>query len=186
MSSAPAPAKIFSIERPHPRLMTYYALRSLAAGPLFPVVLIPSWFRYHTLRYRFDDEGVSMAWGILFHREIHLTYARIQDLHLVSNIVERWLGLARLEVQTASGSSRAEMTLEGLIEYEELRDFLYSRMRGHTAGRPAPAGATAPGTGGGEPPPGEDVAALLHEVALELRAVRQALDRSTRDGPANV
>jgi len=178
MSSAPSPAKIFSIERPHPKLMRYYALRSLAAGPFFPLVLIPSWFRYHTLRYRFDDEGVSMAWGVLFRREIHLTYARIQDLHLVSNIVERWLGLARLEVQTASGSSKAEMTLEGLTEHEELRDFFYSRMRGHALGRPAPAAAAVPASADADPALGEDVAAVLREVARELRAVRQALDRS--------
>ena len=63
-----------------------------------------------------------MRWGILFRREIHLTYARIQDIHLRSNVVERWLGLARLLIQTASGSSGAEMTLEGIPEFEELRE----------------------------------------------------------------
>jgi putative membrane protein len=41
-----------------------------------------------------------------------LNYARIQDIHLRSNAMERWLGLARIEIQTASGSSNAGMTLQ--------------------------------------------------------------------------
>ena len=109
---------IFDIERPHPKLLTYYALQCLLTGPLFFILIVPSYFRYHTMRFRFDDEGISMRWGILFRREIHLTYARIQDIHLVSNLIERWLGLARIQIQTASGSSKAEMTLEGILEYE--------------------------------------------------------------------
>ena len=95
---------IFAIERPASNLFTYYLLSSFVLGPLFFILLIPYYFRYHTLRYRFDEEGISMRWGILFRREINLTYARIQDIHLRSNFVERWLNLARIEVQTASGS----------------------------------------------------------------------------------
>ncbi len=111
-------------------------------GPLFFILLIPLYFRYHTLRYRFDEEGISMRWGILFRREINLTYARIQDIHLRSNFVERWLNLARIEVQTASGSSGAEMTLEGLLEFEAIRDYLYARMRGSHDRRGATARAS--------------------------------------------
>ena len=169
-----APERIFAIERPDPKLMTYYALRSLILGPLFPVLLIAGWLRYRTMRYRFDEQGVSMGWGAMFRREIHLTYARIQDLHLESNVVERWLGLARIAVQTASGSAQAEMTIEGIVRFEEMRDFLYARMRGHTVDQP-PKPADASGR------PADDLAAVLHEVAGELRALRLVLDRSNQD-----
>ena len=77
---------------PHKSLFTYYALSSLMAGPVFVVPLVYLYFRFHTLRYVFDREGITMRWGILFRREISLTYARVQDIHLVSNLVERWLG----------------------------------------------------------------------------------------------
>lgn len=50
------------------------------------------------MRYRFTDEGISMSWGILFRRETIINYARIQDIHLRSNFVERWLGLTRVLV----------------------------------------------------------------------------------------
>lgn len=58
--------RIFELERPDPALMTYYALAALLAGPFFLVPLMVLYFRYRTLRYRFDDEGISMRWGILF------------------------------------------------------------------------------------------------------------------------
>jgi putative membrane protein len=154
------------------------------AGPFFPFVLVPLYFRYHTMRYRFTDEGVSMSWGVLFRREINLTYARIQDIHLTSNFVERWLGLARIQIQTASGSARAEMTIEGVREVRALRDFLYSRMRGaRTAGGPAPStgGSPRPAAAAGGPPaqavnPLAETAALLRETAAELAAIRRALE----------
>jgi len=121
-------AAILAIERPHPQLWKYYLLTCLVIPPLFPILILPMWFRYHTLRYKFTKEGISMSWGILFRREVIIQYARIQDIHLRSNLVERWLGLARVLVQTASGNSSAEMTLEGLTEFESVRDFLYDRI----------------------------------------------------------
>ncbi|MBY0375125.1 MAG: PH domain-containing protein [Bryobacteraceae bacterium] len=150
-------ATIFRIDRPHERLWTCYILKSLATLPALPFILPYYYFRYHTMRYRFDEEGLSMSWGILFRRQIVLNYARIQDIHLRSNVIERWLGLARIEVQTASGSGGAEMTIEGLLEYEAVRDFLYERMRGgHQAQSP--------------------LEQALHEVAGELREVRRLLE----------
>ena len=162
--------RIFAIRRPSPALMKYYVLSSFLFGPLFFFPLIYFYFRYHTMQYSFDEEGISMKWGILFRREIMLTYARIQDIHLTSNIVERWLRLARIQIQTASASAAAEMTLEGLHEFELVRDFLYSKMRGVRGTAPPPSSA---------PVVSEDasLAAALREVAAELRAVREALEK---------
>jgi putative membrane protein len=165
---------IFAIERPSPKLLTYYFVSSLALGPFFFIPLIPLYFRYHTLHYRFDGQGISMRWGILFRREINLTYARIQDIHLRSNVVERWLGLARVEVQTASGSATAEMTLEGLLEFEAVRDYLYARMRGVREHGHSVASHQGPAVA---PAASDELASVLREVAAELRALRLALAR---------
>ncbi|HSL81493.1 MAG TPA: PH domain-containing protein [Thermoanaerobaculia bacterium] len=191
---ASADARVLAIERPAPALWRYYLLYALTAGPGYPFLLAYLYFRYRTLRYRFDEEGVSMRWGILFRREINLTYARIQDIHLSSNVVERWLGLARIEIQTASGSAKAEMTLEGLHEFEAVRDFLYARMRGTRDAGSAPSAETAerrepatpPGTGAspGASPGDAELAAVLREVAAELRAVREALAGGRGGGEA--
>lgn len=178
--SNPDEAAILAIERPHPHLWTYYLLSLLVVFPALPVFILPMWFRYHTMRYRFTDEGVSMSWGILFRREVIIQYARIQDIHLRSNFVERWLGLAKVLVQTASGNASAEMTLEGLQEYEAVRDFLYSKMRGVRNPARGPAAPLAIRNTAAT-----ELAAALRETARELRALRESRSHGERNPPEN-
>jgi putative membrane protein len=181
MNDSARDRQIQAITRPDKALMTYYVLRSLVAVPLFPVLCTYLYFRYHTMRYRFTDDGISMSWGILFRREVIVNYARIQDIHLQSNVVERWLGLARILVQTASGSSSAEMTIEGLKEFELLRDFLYARTRGikdhhgQLATVPQTLPASAMSVASTTSP--DELAGALREVAGELRAIRVLLEK---------
>lgn len=165
---------ILALQRPHPDLLKYYFISLLAFPPAVLILGLPMYFRYHTMRYKFTAEGISMSWGILFRRETIIHYARIQDIHLRSNLVERWLGLARILVQTASGNASAEMTLEGIKEFEAVRDFLYARMRG--VKEPAPKTASAEVAAGRD----ADLAAALREVAQELRATRVALESGRR------
>lgn len=174
---------VFAIERPHRKLMTLYLIRSILSGPFIVISLPLLYFRYHTLRYRFDDEGIGMGWGILFRREVNLTYARIQDIHLTSGVLQRWLGLADIHIQTASGSAAAEMTIEGLLEYEMIRDFLYTKMRGYKAagrdGRPVPVDRpAAPEPAGAVPAGSNEVVTLLKEIQEDIRATRLALEQS--------
>jgi uncharacterized protein len=172
---------ILAIERPHPALWKYYLLTCAAIPPLFPLLVLPAWFRYSTMRYKFTAEGISMRWGILFRREVIIHYARIQDIHLRSNVLERWLGLARVLVQTASGNAGAEMTLEGLKEFEAVRDFLYARMRGvKDPGRRSVAATEISSTALTSTGESGELAAALREVAAELRATREAIETQRR------
>ncbi len=164
-----------SLERPHPNLLKLYFIRSLLALPLFPVMFPFLYFRYHTLRYRFDDEGIGMRWGILFRQEINLTYARIQDIHVQSGLLQRWLGLADLKIQTASGNAAAEMVVEGFLEYEALRDHLYTKMRGYKQPPSHPAVAA----GGGATTLNGEAVDILKEIAAELKKTREALEKCT-------
>jgi len=83
-----------------------------------------------------------------------------------------------VKIQTASGSSDAEMTLEGLLEFEAVRDFLYTRMRGYrdqsTGAQKAPGPSLVAEEG--------QVAALLRETVEELRAIRVALEQRAAGG----
>jgi putative membrane protein len=173
--SAALEEQVFAIQRPHQNLWTLYIIRAILALPLAPVLLPYFWFRYHTLRYSFDREGVSMRWGILFRREINLTYSRIQDIHLSSGFIQRWLQLADVQVQTASGSAAAEMTIEGLLEHEKVRDYLYQRMRGlrEPHARATSGAVDAPAAGDGAD-------AILREILGEVRATRHAIERGAR------
>jgi putative membrane protein len=187
MNTTSLPQQIMSLERPHPALWTYYVICSLFTGPAIFITLPYLYFRYHTLRYRFDEEGIHMKVGILFRREVNLTYARIQDIHLRSGVIQRWLGLANVQIQTASGFAGAELVIEGFKEYDAIRDFLYTRMRGYqtrnipasanpTAGRSSSAFSAAKGDA--------EVVSLLLNIRDELRRTRELLERPAR--PAGV
>jgi putative membrane protein len=151
------------IERPHASLMKYYAIMSILTGPGLIIELPRLFFKYETLKYRFEDDGMSMSWGLLFRHEIHLTYRRIQDIHVSRNIIQRWLGLATVSIQTASGSSGPEASIEGILQADELRDYLYAKMRGAKGleDSPAEAGDHA-----------DEALRLLHEIRDLVRQRR--------------
>ena len=168
--TGPAAEEIFRIVRPDPKLLRLYLLRCVLTGPFFPILIIPHLIRYHTLRYRFDGEGIGVTVGVLFRKESYITYSRMQDIHLSRGLLERWFGLGSVEVQTAAGSSEAEIRIEGLTQFNELRDFLYTRMRG--GGQAPPSAASrdaAPGS-----------VAVLTEIRDELRALRSELEKRGR------
>lgn len=152
------------IERPDRSLLWYYVFIAALTGPLFPITFLPLFFKYETLRYRFDDGGVSMSWGILFRREVYLTYRRIQDIHLTRNLLQRWMGLATVAVQTASGSATPEMSIEGVLEADALRDYLYREMRGAKGEDVDPLARTV------------ETASTDDEALVLLREIRDAMN----------
>ena len=146
-----------------------YAWASLATLIVAPIVFVPLYFKYHTLKYKLDCEGVSASWGILFKREVHLTYKRIQDIHVKRNFVERWLDIGTVEVQTASGSSRSELAFEGMRDFDALREFLYRRMRGHELVQTGEKAALADAREA-------DIVTLLRAIQTDLEATRRAIE----------
>ncbi len=163
-NATPAPFRPDSLTRPDEALLTYYLLCAICTLLGFPFVFIAYYIRFKTLRYQLDEEGVSLSVGLFFKRETTLAYRRIQDIHVKRNLFQRWLGIATIEIMTASGASGAEISLEGIREPEALRDFLYARMRGaqdddtHTT-QPAPAE--------------DDALVLLREIRDAIRDVRR-------------
>jgi uncharacterized protein len=154
--------------RPEPRLALYYTLLSLGGLCLMPVLLVGLLIRYWTMWFRFDQQGVAMGYGLLVKREVQLTYARMQDIHLSQNLLERWLGLGTVTVQTAGSGAGGNVSIVGVSEYEGIRDYLYARMRGV---RP----------GAAEPKAQAD--ALLAEIRDALRDTARALEARGGSGP---
>jgi uncharacterized protein len=155
---------VLAITRPSRRLLAYYVLRAVLF-PLRLVILPYDFFRYETMRYRFDPEGVTMSWGVLFRHQINLAYSRIQDVHLTSSLLQRWLGLADLHIETAAGSTHATMKLEGIDDVTGLRDFLYATMRDARGAIKRDA-----------QPEMQALLSGLADVTTELRRTREALE----------
>jgi putative membrane protein len=152
-----------TITRPHERLMTYYFIVALLTLLAFPITLLALWIRYRTMRFRFDAEGIWRSQGLLWRREVNVAYRRIQDIHLTSGLIQRWLGLATVSIQTAAGSATPEVTIDGVLEAEALRDYLYTKMRGVRDGAQGVAATPE--------------AAALDETLVLLTEIRDALRR---------
>jgi len=170
------PRQIFALSRPDPALWRLYVIRAVLSLPTIFITLPYLYFRYHTLRYRFDEEGIHMKVGILFRREVNITYARIQDIHLSSGFIQRWLSLADVQIQTASGTAGAEMVIEGFKEFTAIRDFLYARMRGARE-KHLPGSTTAPALSSTSAASEEEMVRLLREIRDELQQTRELLTR---------
>lgn len=94
-------------------------------------VLPPLWFGYLTLRYSFDCEGVSLRVGLLFKREVLLTYRRIPDIHVTSNIIRR----GRASRPVGLGDERSELSTKSLDSLGSEHDLrLLAEIRDLTAG----------------------------------------------------
>ena len=185
MNASASEQQVFALERPDRSLWTLYLIRAVLSGPAIFITLPLFFFRFRTLHYRFDEEGIHMRVGILFRREVNLTYARIQDIHLQSGAIQRWLGLADIQIQTASGSSGAELVIEGFKEYEAIRDFLYTRMRG-AKGSPAERGAIATSgaaTAFAAGDTSDETVTLLLSIRDELRRTRELLEERNANAP---
>lgn len=174
---------VFALSEPSPALLNYYIIRALLTGPGLLVLLPYFYFRYHTLRYTFDEEGIHMRVGILFRREVNLTYARIQDIHLNSGLIQRWLGLADIQIQTASGASGAELVIEGFKEFEAIRDFLYTRMRGARAARTGVLPIEQTENTVSPNDTSDEAVALLLNIRDELRRTRELLEERAAPAP---
>ena len=174
MTGVPGAFDPSAITRPHERLMTYYVVVALLTFVAFPVTLIGLYIKYRTLEYRFDDEGVWRRQGLLWRREVNVAYRRIQDIHLTNGLIQRWLGLATVSIQTAAGSATPEISIEGVLEAEALRDFLYTKMRGvreasHTGGEVDRAPVASAETG-------DETLAILTDIRDSLRRLEDRLE----------
>ena len=161
-----------TITQPHERLLTYYLVVALLTLLAFPVTMIVLYIKYKTMRFRFDHEGIWKRQGLLWRHETNVAYRRIQDIHLTNGIIQRWLGLATVSIQTAAGSSTAEMTIDGVLEADALRDYLYTMMRGVRDGTHA-AAQVPKGASDDEPP--DETLALLTEIRDSLRQLETRL-----------
>lgn len=187
--SKPSDFDPLQIGRPDGKLLTYYLLLSLLTGPGLIITIWPLLFKYMTLQYKFDASGVSMRWGVLFRTEIYLTYRRVQDIHLTRNLLQRWLGLATVSIQTASGSAAPEMKIEGILEVEALRDYLYSEMRGAKQGGNAipAAGEAVSGqaVSSTDTSSNDETLELLTEIRDQLRRIAGDEEVAGNDDAAN-
>ena len=137
------------------------------------IVLLPYlYFRYHTLRYTFDEEGIDMRVGILFRREVNLTYARIQDIHLRSGRSSAGSGWPIFK-SSASGWPTRSWSSKASNNTKPSATSLYPDARLSRVGSRGRRGVG----GGDERRSNQEMISLLLTIRDELRRVRETLGK---------
>ena len=103
---------------------------------LFVPAVIGALAKYLSFRYRLGPDELIIREGIVTRNERHVPYARIQNIDLVQNPFHRWLNVAEVRVETASGvRPEAIMRVLSLSSVEAMREHVFRQKR---AARPSP------------------------------------------------
>lgn len=94
--------------------------------PWMMLFIIPSvafaLVRYVTYRYSYDLHELVVREGLLFRKERHIPYARIQNIDAVQNVLHRLLDVVEVRVHTGGGSApEATMSVLPMTALAEMR-----------------------------------------------------------------
>jgi putative membrane protein len=83
--------------------------------------------RYLTYSYRFDAAELVIHSGLLFRRERHIPYSRIQNIDAIQNVLHRVLGVAEVKIETGGGErAEATMSVLPLTAFAEMRRHVFA------------------------------------------------------------
>ena len=122
-------------------------------------LLLGSIIRYLTFRYRYEEAELVIRSGLLFRRERHVPYARIQNLDAVQGVLHRLCNVVEVKLQTGGGDEpEATMTVLPLPALGALRARVREGRREATGAAAAHGPAAAPGV---DPATGEAAAVAV-------------------------
>jgi len=151
-----------------------FGLLGVAAIVAWVVALILAGPYYASLGYEIEDDEVIVRVGILTHSVKHVPYRTVTNVTVKRDILDRWFfGLGTLNIQTAgmSGTSGAEEKLVGLTNVQEVYEMVVKELRRFRGGM-APTATEV------EPEPALASADTLSAILVELKAIRQALQKN--------
>src|SRR5687767_3006199 len=94
--------------------------------------------RYVTFRYRYDDSDMVIRSGLVFRKERHIPYARIQNIDAVQNVLHRLLHVVEVKVETGGGeTAEARMSVLPMTAFHEMRAHVFGQQRGDSVDAPA-------------------------------------------------
>jgi putative membrane protein len=130
-----------------PGVLLAFGISSRGDGwhPWMMLLLIPTVvfavIRYVSYSYRYDARELVIRSGLVFRRERHIPYARIQNVDAVQNLLHRFLNVVEVRLDTGSGqSAEATMSVLPLRALDEMRDRVFAdrQVQGEAAVRPKP------------------------------------------------
>jgi membrane protein YdbS with pleckstrin-like domain len=145
------------------------------ATVIIVVSIIPFniWARlyYESMWYELHEDEMRWKRGVIFRRTGIVPYNRVTNIDIKQGPVMRPLGISTVSIQTAgySGKGVPEISIEGIVHAEELRELIRTMVRVCSGGD---------GTGsGGAVTPQAVKPAEMQQVLEELRAIRALLEK---------
>jgi uncharacterized membrane protein YdbT with pleckstrin-like domain len=152
---------------------------------LLPVSYLMQRLNYEQRWYIVTDRSLRIRAGIWSVQEITMTFANIQDIRITSGPLQKFLGLADLEVASAGGGSTGPKgehiasshiaRFAGVDNAEQIRDLIQNRLRHYRD-----AGLGDPNAAPAAPTVDQAAATLL----AEARALRTSLGAGLPENPA--
>lgn len=97
----------------------------------FVVMLAYQLVYYQRFEYELTDDTLDIASGVVSRRHREIPIRRIQNVDVSRNVVQRLLGIAQIDLETAGGSStEASLRFVGRREAERLQDEIGRLKRG--------------------------------------------------------
>jgi len=126
---------------------------------------------YRSLSYEIQDDEVIVRVGIWTHSVKHVPYRTVTNITVKRDILDRWLGIGTLNIQTAgmSGTTGAEESLVGLVDVQSAYDTVVTQLRRFR-------GAMSPVSAGEEigPPASQD--ATMRAILEQVEAIRELME----------
>jgi putative membrane protein len=89
---------------------------------LFVPATLASVVRYLTFRLRYDGDELVIRTGLIFRRERHVPFSRIQNVDAVQNVVHRLFGVVEVRVETGGGQEEeARLSVLPLAAVDDMR-----------------------------------------------------------------
>lgn len=141
-------------------------------GSWWLVALILSGPYYRSLRFEIQDDEVVVNVGIWTKSVKHVPYRTVTNLQVKRDVVDRWLDIGTLNIQTAgmSGQTGVEERLVGLSDVQEVYESVAEELRRFRGGM-APTQADV------ELEPAVAQPGGLGEILAEVRAIRKSLEQ---------
>jgi putative membrane protein len=152
------------------------ALALLLVSIVLLVVL--SYLSYRRFLWEITASDIHIYSGIIFRKQVHIPFARVQSIDFNAGILDRILGLVKLKVETAGGAANKGVVIPALKlnEAEALRAEVFARKRDSEQRQEAAMRQRMEAAGAAVAPPAGDEAskadALVQEVGDEAARLR--------------
>lgn len=78
-------------------------------------------------RYRYDPHEIVIRSGLVFRKERHIPYARIQNIDAVQHVLHRLLNVVEVRVETGGGqTAEATMSVLPMAAFHEMRTRVFA------------------------------------------------------------